>query len=504
MTDPIATRIKRVIEFTGEDGAGAFTNVATATLDPTGTNNSLLYTSKLLGTEGNDIRVRYVDPAADGAALGVVVSGHDITVNLATDADNAASGTLTSDATNPDAGGTITIGGVTYTFRATLTGAFASAILTSDETNPTEDDTVTVNDRTYRFRDTLALANDVQIGVDADTTLANLRAAINGTGTPGTEYFAGTQAATGVTAGAVTAHAITITANAIGTAGNAFAKAEVSTHLDFDGAGATFTGGVNTVANEILIGAAAADTLDNVKSAVNGTAGGGTTYSTGTVANPTVSATTNADTTQLFVAVTAGAAGNAIVFDESATHLSMDGSGFLTGGDDGGEITSTADDIKTAIAGEAAADALVEVADTAANDGSGVVTALPYATLSGGEDGTAIALFNITGKVLAACWMDCEDPLTGATATIEIGLTSETAVIIPQFVATTLDKREIADKTGVLAPATTPNRTPFITLFDGEQVILTPGTADIDGGKATVYCEYYELTAGATVEAVEA
>lgn len=49
-------------------------------------------------------------------------------------------------------------------------------------------------------------------------------------------------------------------------------------------------------------------------------------------------------------------------------------------------ITSTADDIKTEIEGTAEAAALVTVADTAANDGSGVVTAMEATVLSGGVD----------------------------------------------------------------------------------------------------------------------
>jgi len=50
----------------------------------------------------------------------------------------------------------------------------------------------------------------------------------------------------------------TITANAEGTAGNAFAKAETGGELDFDGAGATFTGGVDYDLSSTAAGVVAA------------------------------------------------------------------------------------------------------------------------------------------------------------------------------------------------------------------------------------------------------
>lgn len=64
---------------------------------------------------------------------------------------------------------------------------------------------------------------------------------------------------------------------------------------------------------EVLIGASAATALDNLKSAINGTAGEGTTYSTGTEPHPTVVATDNTDTTQKVVARVPGVDANAIV-----------------------------------------------------------------------------------------------------------------------------------------------------------------------------------------------
>lgn len=119
---------------------------------------------------------------------------------------------------------------------------FASGVLTSDQTNIADAATVVIGSITYRFKNTMAQAYDVKRDASsADTSLANLVKAINGTGTEGTEYFAGTEAHPLVTAGAVTSHASTITANDIGYAGNSIVSTG-ATHLTF--AAATLVGGI--------------------------------------------------------------------------------------------------------------------------------------------------------------------------------------------------------------------------------------------------------------------
>lgn len=71
-------------------------------------------------------------------------------------------------------------------------------------------------------------------------------------------------------------------------------------------------------ANEVLIGASAAASLDNLKSAINASAGAGTTYGTGTQAHAKVSATTNTDTAQTVEYFEVGTAGNAIATTTTA------------------------------------------------------------------------------------------------------------------------------------------------------------------------------------------
>jgi len=90
----------------------------------------------------------------------------------------------------------------------------------------------------------------------------------------------------------------------------------------------------DAVAYEVLVGASAAASLDNLKAAINGSAGEGTTYSTGTEAHPDVVATTNTDTTQVVEAKLPGTAGNAIASTETSAHLSW-GAATLASGADG-------------------------------------------------------------------------------------------------------------------------------------------------------------------------
>lgn len=206
----------------------------------------------------------------------------------------AATKTLTI-GTKPTEGATVSMGGVTYKFRATALGAgvAASAVLTSNESEIADGDTVTIGTTVYRFKDTTAAAYDVKRnGTTADTTLGNLVKAVNASGEgDGSDYHAGTLIHPTVGAGAVTAHAITFTAKSVGFAGNAIAKAknEECTELDWDGDGEVFTGGIDAqAANDVYDGGDVATCIINLKKAVNLEGTIGTHYGTGTVVNPIV------------------------------------------------------------------------------------------------------------------------------------------------------------------------------------------------------------------------
>ena len=121
----------------------------------------------------------------------------------------AAATTLTSTGVMPTAGDTVTVGGQTYTFKATLTGA----------------------------------ANEVLIGASAAVALTNLKAAINGLTGAGATYTAANVRNAQVSAGAVTATTLAVAARLGGTAGNAITSTKVAVTLSWTGG--TLAGGLN-------------------------------------------------------------------------------------------------------------------------------------------------------------------------------------------------------------------------------------------------------------------
>ena len=120
-------------------------------------------------------------------------------------------------------------------------GTAATGVLTSDAVNVTDGDTVTIGSTVYRFKNTLAAAYDVKIGASAAATLLNLDAAIDASGTPGTEYYTGTLAHPSVLTTGTTATTVSFISARTGDAGNAIATTEASTHLSWGAA--TLTGG---------------------------------------------------------------------------------------------------------------------------------------------------------------------------------------------------------------------------------------------------------------------
>lgn len=129
-----------------------------------------------------------------------------------------------------------------------------------------------------------------------------------------------------------------------GTVGNAIVIGETTANGTFAGGATLLSGGLEadtvtigsteytavaslsapTVANEVMIGASAAEFLDNLKSAVNQSAGSGSAYSVGTVKNPIVVATDNTDTTQKFIAREPGTAANTADTTTTAVTLSFE------------------------------------------------------------------------------------------------------------------------------------------------------------------------------------
>lgn len=260
-----------------------------------------------------------------------------------------AVGTLTSDATAPSDGDTVQIGSTIYTYKTTLTEVAASGTLTSDATAPSDGDTVTIDTTTYTFKTTLTVphvANEVLIGGSAAAALDNLKSAVNLTDNTGTAYSSNTKIHPTVTATTNTNTTQVFVAKVPGTAGNSIVTTENGSHTSFGAA--TLAGGVDSVANEVLIGVSAAVALDNLGFAINANGGtgnfggAGIEFSYATVAHPDVVATTNTNTTQVVQAKKPGSKGNTIATLETSSHLSWGAAVLASGSGDNALVRSYA------------------------------------------------------------------------------------------------------------------------------------------------------------------
>jgi flagellar hook protein FlgE len=246
---------------------------------------------------------------------------------------------------------------------------------------PTPGQTVNVGGTVYTFADTPVAndaANTVAIGPDVQTTMQNLMAAINLGAGSGTAYSTATEAQNAfVTASNPTSNSLTLTATAVGTAGNN----SVSTVTDWSGGSfgaADLTGGVDAVAatgaytvpislpgvgqtvtvggttytfvataqdlavpDEVVIGTDVGTTLSNLADAISATpAGAGITYATGTVANSSVTVTGSTASTLALQAVQNGSAGDSVATATNWTGGSF-AAGDLTGGTDAGTFSDS-------------------------------------------------------------------------------------------------------------------------------------------------------------------
>lgn len=118
---------------------------------------------------------------------------------------------------------------------------FAKQTLTSTGVNVSDADTATVGNKTYTFKTALTpTEGQVLIGTDAAASLTNLKAAINHTGAPGTDYSCAA-AHTQVRAGTLTATMLQVISLTAGTDGNAYGSTRSAATLTWGST--TLTGG---------------------------------------------------------------------------------------------------------------------------------------------------------------------------------------------------------------------------------------------------------------------
>jgi len=226
--------------------------------------------------------------------------------------------------------------------------------------------TVTIGSITYTVVDELseaygadAIAYQVKKGANEASMLDNLKLAINGGSGEGTLYSTGTVAHPYVIATTNSDTVQKIIARSVGNAAatavvNALATTETMANTAWadttfgGGTGnsnpavtsdaATFTigditytavlelsetSGATAVPYQILWVTNEATFLDNIKLAVNASGLAGTQYSTGTYEHPQVYATTNDNTSQIFVAKAVGTGGNSIATTKTLGNYSF-------------------------------------------------------------------------------------------------------------------------------------------------------------------------------------
>lgn len=133
-------------------------------------------------------------------------------------------------------------------------GNFSTGTLTSNNTQVTAADTVTINGLVYTFVSSIGTTpGNVLLQTNADTSLTNLAASLNGSAGAGTTYIAQTSA-TGVTSSAVSAHAIVVTSAVGGTTGNSIGASKSAATLTWSGlSSAKLSGGTDATAGDVHV-----------------------------------------------------------------------------------------------------------------------------------------------------------------------------------------------------------------------------------------------------------
>ena len=138
--------------------------------------------------------------------------------------------------------------------------------------------------------------------------------------------------------------------------------------------------------------------------------------------------------------------------------------------------------------------------------GDMVQRAIKTITFTGGAGLGAVGnvpLFTVTGSVrILSILPRCTTDLAGATATLALGVTSNTALFIAATTATDIDAGEIwvdtaPDANGVALPAALKD----IAINDDDEIVGTVAVAAITGGVLEIVVEYVPASSGASVVA---
>ena len=359
------------------------------------------------GKKNLNISQSQIIKSGKGSIKGIVVNSHTSgTLKVIDGEDNGASASavLTSaGACVPASHGQ----NILTSTGASVPASHAVSVFTSNGV-VVDGQTITIGTKVYRAKTVPMQVNDVNRGADAEAFLANLYATINGTHTP-TQAYEGTVAHTQVVAVAKDATTLTIRGRVVGTSLNAVATTETFTNGSWadttlgGGTGASDAGvtsdnalvvigaltytivdelsetyGADAVAYQVKKGVSEATMLDNLKSAVNGTTGEGTVYSTGTEAHPYIIATTNTDTAQTITARTVGDDAYTAIINALATTETLANTAWADttyGGGTGNSNPAVTTEEALITLGDNTYTAVIELSETSG------ATAVPYQVL---------------------------------------------------------------------------------------------------------------------------
>ena len=125
-----------------------------------------------------------------------------------------------------------------------------------------------------------------------------------------------------------------------------------------------------------------------------------------------------------------------------------------------------------------------------------------------GDDGGALdgaAIFTVTGVVFARLLATCTTSLTGDTATIEVGITGDTAIFMPTETATQIDAGQVwlndaANATyAIIGEEEAAADNLPLYLLNGNDIILTVKTANVTAGVLDFYCLWNPISSDAAV-----
>ena len=116
--------------------------------------------------------------------------------------------------------------------------------------------------------------------------------------------------------------------------------------------------------------------------------------------------------------------------------------------------------------------------------------------------GNPKTLFTVTGEVLVRIIGVCTSDLAGATATVAVGVTGNTAALLAATTATDIDTGDLwNDTTPAVGTDTLANVTGPHVLVNGADIIETVATASVTGGNVKYICLWRPLSATGNVVA---